>query len=174
MSTSRVHTRIQSGWVAGWRLRDLHRASALWSAPTASAVEGSYDTKGSCALKFQWLGPLAAGPSPKARPTEAFSFSKMTASHNLFSMINQARGGLPGEKGRRVLIKLACFGSHSDSSPVSVLTESPLQFSEQPSFISKGGGPFLLNLPSKTNKQKLQPTLIIAVYAFCLFSSRGR
>jgi len=154
--------------VAGWRLRDLHRASA---------VEGRYDTKGSCALKFQWLGPLAAGPSPKARPTEAFSFSKMTASHSSFSMISQMRGGLPGEKGRRVLIKLAWFGSHSDSSPVSVLTDCPLQFSEQPSFISKEGPifakPSLKNKQTKT-PQKLQPTLIIAVCAFCLFSSRGR
>lgn len=77
-------------------------------------------------------------------------------------------------------MKLAWFGSHSDSSPVSVWTDSPLQFSEQLSFISKGG-PFFAKpslKPQKTNKQKkhkkLQPTLIIAVCAFCLFSSRGR
>lgn len=55
--------------------------------------------KGSCALKFQWLGPLSACASPKAKPTESFSFSEMTASHSSFSVISQRRD----VKGRTVL-----------------------------------------------------------------------
>lgn len=29
MSTSMPHTLMQSGWMAGWRLGDLHRARAI-------------------------------------------------------------------------------------------------------------------------------------------------
>ena len=88
-------------------------------------------------------------------------------------MLNQLTH--PGALGRRVFVKLAWFGSHSDSPPVSVLASSLLQFSKQLFFISKGGPIFANNHPPKKNPPKTATYLdCYYVCLLCLFSGRGR